>query len=108
MRSKSSLAGFSIGLLFFLVANIYSYDYGVGSINGNSGVTAAECFDCLAQFGWPFRLHQSGTIMHVDEILWTGLSADIFIAVFLSSVIGALSFLLFNARNWRKDLEESR
>ena len=46
--------------------------------------------------------------MHVDEILWMGLSADIFIAVSASTIAGGLTHLLFNARNWRKFPEEQR
>jgi hypothetical protein len=46
--------------------------------------------------------------MHVDEVLWMGLSADIFIAVCASAIVGALTHLLFNARNWRKGLKEKR
>ena len=106
VRSKSFLAGFFLGLLFFLAANIYTYDDGT-SVFGKDGIAqVVECFDCLKRFGWPFRLHQSGTIMHVDEILWMGLSADIFIAVCASTIVGALTHLLFNTRNWRKGLEE--
>jgi hypothetical protein len=108
VRSKSFLAGFFLGLLSFLAANIYTYDDGAGVFGIDSGATMAECFDCVKRFGWPFRLHQSGTIMHVDEVLWMGLSADIFIAVCASAIVGALTHLLFNARNWRKGLKEKR
>jgi hypothetical protein len=108
VRSKSFLIGFSVGLLLFLAANIYTYDDGAGVFRVDSAARMTECFDCLKRFGWPFRLHQSGTIMHVDELLWMGLSADILIAVCASTIIGALTHLLFNARNWRKGLEEQR
>lgn len=43
--------------------------------------------------------------MHVNEILWMGLSADIFIAVSASTIVGGLTHLLINTRNWRKGPE---
>jgi hypothetical protein len=95
VRSKSFLAGFFLGLLFFLTDNIYTYDDGTDVFGKDTGAQVVECFDCLQQFGWPFRLHRSGTIMHVDEILWMGLSADVFIAASASTIIGALSYILF-------------
>jgi hypothetical protein len=108
VRSKSFLVGFSVGLLLFLAANIYTYDDGAGVFRVGGAVRMTECFDCIKRFGWPFRLHQSGTMMHVNEILWMGLSADIFIAVFVSSIVGALTYLKVNARSRSRALEEQR
>ena len=99
LRSKSFLSGFFLGLLFFVTANVYTYDDGTGVFGRNGTAEIVECLDCLKQLGWPFRLHQSGTIMHVDQILWVGLSTDIFIAVCASTIVGALTHLGFNARN---------
>ena len=106
VRSKSFLMGFFLGLLSFLAANIYTYEDGSEVFGKASDAKMAECFDCVQRFGWPFRLHQSGTIMHVDDILWMGLSADIFIAVIACTIVGALTHLLFNARTWRRGLKE--
>jgi hypothetical protein len=111
VRSKSFLVAFFAGLLFFLGANIYTYDDGTGvrgKDNAAQVTTVTECFDCVTRFGWPFRLHQSGTIMHVDEILWIGLSADVFVVLSASTLAGALTHLMFNVGNWRKGLEEKR
>ena len=106
VRSKPFLVGFFLGLLFSLAANIYTYDDGAGVFGKDNAAQMVECFDCIRRFGWPFRLHQSGTIMHVDEILWIGLSADVFFVVCACTIIGALTHLLFNRRNWLKGLEQ--
>jgi hypothetical protein len=89
-RSKPFVIGFLSSLLLFIAINVYTYDDGLAGFTSNDGVRATECFDCLKQFGWPFRLHQSGTIHHIDELLFTGFIADILIIVLASTGIGLL------------------
>jgi hypothetical protein len=98
MRSKSFARGFLIGLLLFAAANIYTYYPGYESRSKNNGVVVIEEFDTLKEFGWPFRLHRSGTIFHLDEILWRGLVADIVIAIGVSAGIGLVCSLLVRRR----------
>lgn len=98
LRSRSFALGFLIGLLLFAAANIYTSYPGYASKSNNNGVAVTEEFDALKEFGWPFRLHRSGTILHLDEILWKGLVADIVIAVCVSAGIGLVFFLLVRQR----------
>jgi hypothetical protein len=89
-RSKPFIIGFLSSLFLFIVINIYTYDDGLGGFTNKDGVRATECFDCLKQFGWPFRLHQSGTILHIDEFLWPGFIADSLIVLLSTTGIGLL------------------
>jgi len=99
LRSRSFAPGFLVGLVTFATANIYTSNSGYESGSNNNGVIAVtEKFDALKEFGWPFRLHRSGTIFHLDEVLWKGLVADIAIALCDSSSIGFVCFLLFTRR----------
>ena len=61
----------------------------------NSGIEAAtEDFDAYKEIGWPFRFHRSGTILHLDELLWPELIADIAIAICISNVTGAVCYFV--------------
>ena len=99
MRSRSFTLGFFVGLVLFATANVYTSYPGYESGSQNNGVVAVtEEFDALKEFGWPFRLHRSGTILHLDGFLWKGLVADIAVAVCVSVCIGFVFFLLFRRR----------
>jgi hypothetical protein len=99
LRSRSFSLGFFAGLVLFATANIYTSYPGYESGSNNNGVVAVtEEFDALKEFGWPFRLHRSGTILHLDEFLWKGLVADLVIAVCVSVCIGLACFLLVTRR----------
>jgi hypothetical protein len=85
MRSKpylmSSLAVFSL----FIAANYYSY------IRMGNGF----CDDCFITFGFPFELWGEGGFVTVRTILWSGLIANVSIAVWASILLGwALKKLL--------------
>lgn len=67
--------------MFLLIAvNMYGYNR----------MYEAECFDCIQGFGFPFRLYESGTILHLERILWHGLIADVLVAISAGAVIGLL------------------
>lgn len=46
------------------------------------------CMDCDNDFGFPFKLFQSGSTMHNEQILWLGLFGNIVIFVLLSICFG--------------------
>jgi hypothetical protein len=72
IKSRAFIIGFLSGLLLFVAINIYTYDDGTVGTARRGGVRMAACFDCLEQFGWPFRLYRSGTFAHISEFLWGG------------------------------------
>ncbi len=72
IKSRAFIIGFLSGLLLFVAINIYTYDDGTGGAAGRVGVRMVTCFDCLEQFGWPFRLYQSDTFAHLNEFLMAG------------------------------------
>jgi hypothetical protein len=78
MRSKpyvvSTLAVFSL----FLAANYYSY----------LRMAQRSCADCFITFGFPFELWGEGGFVTVRTILWSGLIANISIAVWASILLG--------------------
>jgi len=80
VRTKAFAAGFLCALLLITGFNVYSY----------TRMSEEECFDCINGFGFPFRVYQSGTILHLGKVLWLGLTADMLIAILLSVGIGLL------------------
>ena len=78
MRSKTYLIAFVIVFLLFIAANFYSYvrmSYGF-------------CDDCFISFGFPFPLWEEGGFATVRHILWSGLIADLSIAIWTSILLG--------------------
>jgi hypothetical protein len=80
IRTKAFAVGLFSALFLFTALNVYSY----------TKMSEEECFDCVKAFGFPFRLYESGTILHLDKILWLGLLADVLIAICVSVGIGLL------------------
>ena len=96
IRSRQFFLGFVFGLVLLIAANIYSFYLAYeGGGNGN-GSTVTEEIDALKEFGWPFRIHKSGTILQTNEIRWDGLTADALITIGFAVGVGAASFLLIN------------
>lgn len=95
MRTPSGTRAFSVGFftgLFLLIAvNMYGYNR----------MYEAECFDCIQGFGFPFRLYESGTILHLERILWYGLIADVLVAISVGVGIGLLCHSFKNIRGRR-------
>ena len=98
LRSRPFLIGFFTGLLLVVIANIYTAypEYMRGS---NDRITFVEDFDGLTETGWPFRFHRSGTLVHLNEVLWLGLIADITIAIGIGIAGGILFQYLLSI--WR-------
>ena len=54
------------------------------------------CMDCDNDFGFPIKLFQSGSIMHVEKILWLGLLADLIVFIIPSLVFSFMIYLHWN------------
>ncbi len=81
IQNKMFKLGFFIGILFFICANIYT------ALPDRKG---GICFDCYETYGFPFALHESGTILHLDEFIWAGAVADISMAIVFSLILGLI------------------
>ena len=46
------------------------------------------CFDCYEAYGFPFVMHEYGTILHIDRFVWSGVIANLTIAIISSIVFG--------------------
>jgi len=79
--------GFFAGLFLLIAVNMYGYNR----------MYEAECFDCIQGFGFPFRLYESGTILHLDRILWHALIGDV-LAIAVGAGIGLLCHSFKNIR----------
>lgn len=88
IRSRAFSVGFFTGLFVLVAVNIYGYNR----------MYEAECFDCIQGFGFPFRLYESGTILHLEGILWYGLIADVLVAISVGAGIGLLCYTFKNIR----------
>jgi len=84
--TKAFAIGFFIGLFLFIAINVYSY----------SQMREEECFDCIKNFGFPFRFYESGSILHMERILWFRLVADVLIAICMSIGTGLVCHLAKN------------
>lgn len=80
IRTRAFAAGFFGGMLLLVAVNVYSYN----------NMNEEECFDCIQGFGFPFRLYEQGTILHLETILWPGLLADVLVVICVSVGIGLL------------------
>ena len=80
IRTRAFSVGFFAGLFLLIAINMYGYN----------SMYEAECFDCVQGFGFPFRLYESGTILHLERFLWDGLIADVMVAVSVGVGIGLL------------------
>jgi hypothetical protein len=82
LKNKAFKLGVLSGVLFFLIANIYSV----------LPPTRADqvCFDCYESFGFPFVFYESGTISHLSQFIWAGVVANISIALFAGFILGLI------------------
>jgi len=78
MRSKPYLLSFLAVFSLFIGANYYSY------IRMGYGF----CDDCFITFGFPFELWGEGGFVTSRTILWSGLIANLSIAVGASILLG--------------------
>lgn len=53
------------------------------------------CMDCDNDFGFPFRLYQSGSLIHSTQIIWIGLVGNLIFYCFFSILIGVLANYLW-------------
>ncbi len=76
-QNKAFDFGFFYGISTFITLNFLSYLF-----------NKIDCADCSYKFGFPFYLHEYGGFTTVDEFIWFGLIADIFIGVVFSFTVG--------------------
>jgi hypothetical protein len=51
--------------------------------------------DCYDAYGFPFAMYERGTILHLDQFIWSGVVANIAIAFGISALIGQAIWFLF-------------
>ncbi len=78
MGSKKYFIASLVVFILFIAANYYSY------IRMGYGF----CDDCFITFGFPFDLWREGGFVGGRTILWSGLIADVSIAILVSIVLG--------------------
>jgi len=82
---RSFVLGFVVGMITFTVLNIRSA-IPEGFFKANRGI----CFDCYETYGFPFTMHEYGTILHLDHFIWSGVVANLTVALVGSFLIGIL------------------
>ncbi|MBK8811915.1 MAG: hypothetical protein IPN69_14460 [Acidobacteria bacterium] len=82
--SISFWIGFTFGVILFLVINVSDV------VKQSSRI----CFDCDKGYGKPFRIYESGSMIHNREILWGGVIADVLIALIVSTIIGWVFYFI--------------
>lgn len=86
LKNNSFKLGFIIGILFFIAANFYT-------ILPKSKVI---CFDCYNTFGFPFNMHEEGTILHLNQFIWSGVVANFAVGLVFSFVLGIIFKLIWS------------
>lgn len=84
IRSVIFWAGFATSLIVFIVVNVIEVIQ----------QSARLCFDCDKGFGKPFRIYESGSMIHAREILWAGLIADVVVVTVVSVLIGLAVYFI--------------
>jgi hypothetical protein len=80
---RSFLFGFAVGMITSALLNISSAmpdDF----FSNNRGI----CFDCYETYGFPFTMHEYGTILHLDHFIWSGVVANLTVALVGSFLLG--------------------
>ena len=85
--NKSFILGFALGTLVFAGMNLYT------ALPNWSRL--GICFDCYETYGFPFDMHESGTMLHLNEFIWSGVVANLAIAVLTSLLFGLLFKFVF-------------
>ena len=88
---------FGIAFSFFALMNIISA-LPKGWPSRSGGVT----FDSYETYGFPFVMHEYGTIFHLDEFVWSGVVANLSVAFVSSLIIGLLAAYFWQRiQKWR-------
>ncbi|MBX3243834.1 MAG: hypothetical protein KF685_05205 [Acidobacteria bacterium] len=85
-RHPSFLVGVCGTIFFWFFMNVRSAMMNRYNPNGSVRI----CFDCYETYGFPFLMHESGTIAHLDQYIWSGVIANIAVAVLSSIIVGWL------------------
>ena len=60
----------------FAVMNYLSFSRSIG------------CADCLISYGFPLPLYEEGGFITIERMLWSGLVADLYLALSLGLLLG--------------------
>ncbi len=84
LESITFWAGFASSFVLFIIINFIDLIQ----------QSARLCFDCDNGYGKPFRIYESGSMIHRRGILWSGLLADIVVAIVVNTIIGLIFYFL--------------
>jgi hypothetical protein len=88
MHSKIFVISFLCGIALFIAINIYSYSQ-----------ANPPCCDFSVSFGFPFELGNYGGFVGGPHIRWSGVIADIFVALATSYILGWIVDKIFMSQN---------
>jgi hypothetical protein len=86
-HSRIFAIGFLCGIALFIALNVYSYSQAI-----------PPCCDLSASFGIPFTAGSYGGFVTATYILWSGVIADMFVALAASYVLGWVVEKIFMSR----------
>jgi len=96
MKTLINSIAFWVGIVFGMILSIIIcvIDYKI-KFDG-------LCMDCDNDFGFPFRLYQSGNLIESTQIIWIGLLGNLIVYGFSSIIIGIAAY-----RFWTKNESKS-
>jgi len=57
------------------------------------------CMDCDNDFGWPFKMYQSGGLIHATKILWSGAIANAITAFISGALVGTVCQFIWRRKS---------
>jgi hypothetical protein len=88
-KYKPFVGGFLVVLIAFLITFVIDYRSKFDGL----------CMDCDNDFGWPFKVYQSGGLIHATKILWSGIVANAFTAFISGTLAGAVCQLIWRRKS---------
>lgn len=88
LKSRPFWIGVSITILVYFIISLVDYK------TNHDGL----CMDCNNDFGLPFLVYQSGSVMHATTILWFGVALNVAVLGIACIGTGILSHFLFERK----------
>jgi len=56
------------------------------------------CMDCDNDFGWPFRVYQSGGLVHSTKTIYAGIIANVVTALAFGAITGTICQMIWTRK----------
>lgn len=79
----------STRLKIYLIAVLIAFVlFGIGNYLSFLKMSSGFCDDCMMSFGFPLPIWEEGGFITITRLLWSGLIADIYLALSVGLLMG--------------------